>query len=738
MAVYQPDHGFLTAQLRSIAAQSHRQTDLVCVIADRKSADITTKLAREQGLSPQILTPSEVLEAPRAFEFGLGQALQIFPKSEFFALSDQDDIWRADRLASSLSHLLICDVDLVHSDARLIDGHDRVIAPSLFDFERRSRSDHLAHLLYANTATGMTLTLRRDCVERALPFPPQDGVHFYHDLWLALVAAAGRGVARLNQPLVYYRQHGANTVGAVDRAPRVRLRHRIAAFSLARYLAMSLRARGLGDDRLRRYWKPLRAWEFIWDAMGLLVQGQMRPAVQAASFAGVVWARLGWSVLQAAKGLGPAGLRAHAKILDAKLYSLSPGVAPTVPAQTEDPVAGPKTATPWWTFFDARTQPKWTTTLSADRPVVNVFVPTLNPSEMFAGIATAVDLGLELAQRGEHVRFIATDLPIAAPQASRAFVLGRANDISCGARFTLACGVTEGELAFHPADQFLATAWWTAHLAHKVMQEHRFTEQRFWYLIQDYEPHFYPWGTEHAGALASYDLPMRPIFNSQPLCDYTLSCGHWFGAAPLVFAPSINTTTYANLPRPGREKARIVFYGRPEVPRNLFPLGVEALGQFVQNAGLTANEVEVVSLGLPHQNVLLPNGVTIRSLGKLPWADYPGFLAQSDLGLSLMMSPHPSHPPIEMAAAGMRVVTNRFSSKDLSTLAPHIVSAPLTAADLAGGLETAWRMPAPSEAERAFSIAPLGAPLDAVASAMLNKRNRANPQTTPAQHPCAA
>ena len=41
--------------------------------------------------------------------------------------------------------------------------------------------------------------------------------------------------------------------------------------------------------------------------------------------------------------------------------------------------------------------------------------------------------------------------------------------------------------------------------------------------------------------------------------------------------------------------------------------------------------------------------------------------AGSAIGISLMVSPHPSYPPLEMAHLGMLVLTNGFGAKDLST-----------------------------------------------------------------------
>ena len=39
-----------------------------------------------------------------------------------------------------------------------------------------------------------------------------------------------------------------------------------------------------------------------------------------------------------------------------------------------------------------------------------------------------------------------------------------------------------------------------------------------------------------------------------------------------------------------------------------------------------------------------------------------------------MVSPHPSYPPLEMAAFGVKTITNRFSNKDLSDFSDNIIS----------------------------------------------------------------
>jgi O-antigen biosynthesis protein len=150
------------------------------------------------------------------------------------------------------------------------------------------------------------------------------------------------------------------------------------------------------------------------------------------------------------------------------------------------------------------------------------------------------------------------------------------------------------------------------------------------------------------------------------------------------------------------------------VPRNMFPTAIEALNMFLLTEGLTPEQVELVSVGMRHDAVTLTGGHKLTSLGKLPLHDYPAWLRTVDLGLSLMLSPHPSHPPLEMAASGVRVVTNRFANKDLGRLTPAILSMPGTPEGIAQGLSQAWAMGPVAEADRRFDLTSLGAPLSQV------------------------
>jgi len=137
----------------------------------------------------------------------------------YVALSDQDDVWAARKLRTLLSAMRDLEARhgadtplLVHSDLSVVDDALRELQPSFwrysgFDPERTS----LARLLLKNTVTGCASLVNLPLVRLALPVP---AAALLHDYWLALVAAAAGRMALVRQPLVAYRQHARNVVGA--------------------------------------------------------------------------------------------------------------------------------------------------------------------------------------------------------------------------------------------------------------------------------------------------------------------------------------------------------------------------------------------------------------------------------------------------------------------------------------------------------------------------------------------
>jgi glycosyltransferase involved in cell wall biosynthesis len=208
---------FLAEQLQSILDQTHPADEII--VSDDGSSDSTLKIvegfrsANNRTRKPEWTVQSR--KKPLGVAGNFASALTK-ARGEFIALADQDDAWEPDRIEKGLAHFRD-DVLLVHSDATLIDEAGRqtgslMSALRLTRGERRSllSGNALDALLRRNLVTGATTIIRASLLRQALPIP--EG--WVHDEWLGLVAAAQGGVAFSEDPLIRYRQHESNEIGA--------------------------------------------------------------------------------------------------------------------------------------------------------------------------------------------------------------------------------------------------------------------------------------------------------------------------------------------------------------------------------------------------------------------------------------------------------------------------------------------------------------------------------------------
>jgi O-antigen biosynthesis protein len=222
------------------------------------------------------------------------------------------------------------------------------------------------------------------------------------------------------------------------------------------------------------------------------------------------------------------------------------------------------------------------------------------------------------------------------------------------------------------------------------------------WLMQDYEPAFMAFSSAHMLARAAYDTcgPLWGVINSSNLANYMAAVGH-HSDRQFVFEPVIveSLRPFLDQVAGSPRQKRVLVYGRPSVERNCFPALVRGLRRWTRDYPEFA-DWEVISAGVPHDPVDLGGGRKLTSVGKLSLDEYAQMLLSCSAGVSLMASPHPSYPPLEMAHFGLRTVTNSYFCKDLSAFHPNILSVrSIAEADLAGALAEACRRSAsPPEA----------------------------------------
>ena len=150
--------------------------------------------------------------------FALGKASDL----DVFLLCDHDDIWRENKIAQCVSTLdmlvegSLSDISrpaLVFSDLEVMGDDGRSIAPSFARFQGLPdpTEQPLERLVHQNVVTGCTTCFNRALLEVATPVPESVVMH---DHWLGLCAKVFGQWHYIDEPLVRYRQHGANAVGA--------------------------------------------------------------------------------------------------------------------------------------------------------------------------------------------------------------------------------------------------------------------------------------------------------------------------------------------------------------------------------------------------------------------------------------------------------------------------------------------------------------------------------------------
>ncbi|MDF1726886.1 MAG: hypothetical protein P1U53_03955 [Sulfitobacter sp.] len=317
-------------------------------------------------------------------------------------------------------------------------------------------------------------------------------------------------------------------------------------------------------------------------------------------------------------------------------------------------------------------------------PRLNILTTTLSEGAAFGGLATLIDLPLQvfakaLAPAGWQVRFINLDT---APAAGDDIGAKYAQRHGIAPDLVSAChGCAAGApVPVGPGDIFLGSLW---HSLPATLPLLRFQQETFGgaplpyvSLLQDYEAGFHPWSSAFMLARAAYDADWSKalIFNSRELADYYAAQGHE-SSPSVVFEPVLNHALLKALKAPERpaKERRILFYGRPEQRRNCFYIGRRALEIWAESYS-QADRWQVRSIGAAHDPFALANGAECRVLGKLTLEGYADELHRTAVGLSLMASPHPSYPPLEMAHFGALTVTNSFDCKDLGQWHENVTS----------------------------------------------------------------
>jgi len=209
---------YLPEQLDSIARQTRRPDELI--VCDDCSIDSTTAIvaefARRAPMPVKLHINERNLGSTKNFERAIAACT-----GDIIAICDQDDVWRNDKLQLIKDAFARAPMaGLVFSDAEIVDENLNPLGRRMWA-ERGLNSRQkklfangraLDVLLPGWTVTGATMAFGAEYKDLVLPIPAE--ISLIHDGWIALVIAAVAEVSLIAEPLVQYRQHGGQQVGA--------------------------------------------------------------------------------------------------------------------------------------------------------------------------------------------------------------------------------------------------------------------------------------------------------------------------------------------------------------------------------------------------------------------------------------------------------------------------------------------------------------------------------------------
>jgi hypothetical protein len=333
---------------------------------------------------------------------------------------------------------------------------------------------------------------------------------------------------------------------------------------------------------------------------------------------------------------------------------------------------------------------------------VNLLVSEMGPAYFFGGRIAELNLALRLIEEGIRVRVVAVDpgpLPTEGQfdrfEGLRGFT-DRVEIISAAGR-SLPVDVSS-------EDGFVATNWWTAHISAAACR--KLGRQRFLYLVQEYDFLAVPRGPYAALADQAYTFAHFALFSTEFLQSFFRHRGlgvYREGGD----AGDRNSEAFRNAITPvgevsaedlaRRSTRRLLMYARPEThgERNLFEIGMLGLSRAFRR-GVFDGDWEFFGIGKQGDPMTLRwGGIRMRLLPRTTQDEYAELLRTCALGLALQYSPHPGLVSLEMASAGMPVVTNHFETKTEDTLraiSPNIIPVPPTVEGVASGLEEAAKI----------------------------------------------
>ena len=197
---------YIMEQVESILTQD--DVEILLYIRDDGSTDNTVNiLDNVTDKCNTIIDKGDNIGAKNSFIKAISDA----PSADYYALSDQDDVWDKDKLITAIN--MLGDIDdgtpaLYCSSTRLVDANQEIIK------EKSTISCRDYKLLEGEIipSAGCTMVMNKKLKKELSQYEPT--TFPMHDFWIILLCIVLNGIIIYDaNPHISYRQHANNTVG---------------------------------------------------------------------------------------------------------------------------------------------------------------------------------------------------------------------------------------------------------------------------------------------------------------------------------------------------------------------------------------------------------------------------------------------------------------------------------------------------------------------------------------------
>lgn len=211
---------YIVDQIESILNQTYKNFRLI--ISDDCSTDNTRQIISEYVKKDKriiVYTQKENIGVVQNFEFLMKKV-----ENEYFMFSDQDDIWKEEKIEKTLSKIEETGAMLVYSDLEVVDSDLNITFESYWKlkgiYQKIKKYNNFESLYLNNFVTGCTIIARKELVEKSLPLP-KTSKYVLHDYWISLIASQNGKIEYIEESLIKYRQHKNNKIGSKKRSDTI-------------------------------------------------------------------------------------------------------------------------------------------------------------------------------------------------------------------------------------------------------------------------------------------------------------------------------------------------------------------------------------------------------------------------------------------------------------------------------------------------------------------------------------